>query len=317
MDTYLKYSTYLREKYGEKVYKLPIQLPVTCPNRDGTCGSGGCTFCGDIGTGFEMYEATESIAEQLQKNKDYMGKRYKARLFIAYFQNYSNTYMSLEAFSQVIETIRDKDIVEIAVSTRPDCIHPAYLEILKAWAIKHQKEICIELGLQTINYHTLKKINRGHGLAEYLDAILMIKSYGFKVCTHVILNLPWDTEQDTIETAKCLSVLQSDYVKLHALYLIKGTPLAKAYEKGNFEMLSLEGYKERVKLFLRYLNPQIVVQRLIGRAPEEVTIFANWDTSWWKIHDDLVAEMQESGQKQGDLYNYRQGKAVRRWTESS
>ncbi len=317
MSTYLKYSTYLREKYGEKVYKIPIQLPVTCPNRDGTCGKGGCTFCGEEGTGFEMLEATASIEEQLQKNKAYMGKRYNAKLFIAYFQNYSNTHMPLKDFREMLQHIQEESVVEIALSTRPDCIHTAYLEVLKEWSLQHKKEVCIELGLQTANYHTLKKINRGHGLAEYLDAVLAIKSYGFKVCTHVILNLPWDTEEDTLETAKCLSVLQSDYVKLHALYLVKGTPLARAYEKGEIQLISLEAYKKRVKLFLRYLDPHIVVQRLIGRAPEEVTLFANWQTSWWKIHDEIVEEMERAKESQGDLYNYRNGKAVRKWVNPS
>lgn len=313
MEVYNKYSTYLKDKYGDKVYKIPVHLQVTCPNRDGACGYGGCTFCPEEGTGFEMREATETIQSQLKQNMNYIQKKYKAKYFIAYFQNYSNTYMPLETFCKMLDEIEQEDIVGVALSTRPDCINTQYLEILKAWSDKYHKEVCIELGLQTVNYHSLKKINRGHGLAEYIEAAMQIKQYGFEVCTHIILNLPWDNEVDVIETAKCVSVLNNNYVKLHALYLVKNTPLAKAYVEGEIELITLEAYKERVILFLRYLAPEIVVQRIIGRAPQEYTVFANWNTSWWKIHDDIVKEMTDKRYYQGDLCDYRNGKAVKKW----
>lgn len=313
MEVYRKYSTYLKEKYGDKVYKIPINLPTTCPNRDGTVAYGGCTYCGDVGTGYEMRQATEAITNQMENNISKIKEKYKAKYFIPYLQNFSNTYMPIKTFKEVLEKVVHTDIVGISVSTRPDCINKAYLEALWDWSQKYQKDVCIELGLQTINYHTLEVINRGHGLAEYLDAMMQIKAYPFATCTHVIVDLPWDNLADVIETAKCLSAMQNTYVKLHALYVVKGTKLAKSYEVGELKMVSLEEYKKRVITFLRYLSPDIVVQRIIGRAPEEHTLYANWNTSWWKIHDEIVEEMETYGYKQGDLCNYLGGHAVRKF----
>lgn len=313
MEVYNKYSTHLKEKYGEKVYKIPINLPVTCPNRDGTVGTGGCNFCAEIGTGYEMQLASKSISQQFIENSTYISQRYKAKRFIVYFQNYSNTYLPLEQLeAYLLECIHDS-IVGIAISTRPDCIHDTYLEKIAAWGQKYKKDVCIELGLQTVHYHLLEQVNRGHGLAEYIDAVRRIQSYGLEVCTHLILNLPGDTMLDTIENAKCMSALQIDYVKLHSLYIAKGTKMAKEYEKGNLTLISLEEYKERVITFLRYLAPEVVMQRLIGRAPEAYTICANWNTSWWKIHDEIVVGMEKNNYKQGDLCNYLNGRAIKKF----
>lgn len=312
---YRKYSDYLKETYGDKVYKIPINLPVTCPNRDGKVAKGGCIYCGDVGTGYEMRSASESIKQQLEENIDKIRKRYKAKYFIPYLQNFSNTYMPLTQFKEVLKELKHEECVEIAISTRPDCINKGYLEALKEWQGVTNKAVCIELGLQTINYRTLQKINRGHSLAEYLDAMMQIKAYGFKTCTHVIVDLPWDDLKDVEETAKCLSAMQNTYVKLHALYVVKETPLAAAYQKGKVEMVTLEEYKKRVITFLRFLSPDVVVQRIIGRAPEEYTLFANWGTSWWKIHDEIVEEMEAKGYKQGDLCNYLGGRAVKEFVK--
>lgn len=313
MNTYKRYAEALKEKYGDKVYKIPVNLPVTCPNRDGTCGKGGCTFCSDVGIGYEMLDMNMAIAKQLEENIAYIGKRYKAKAFIAYLQNFSNTYMPLDTFEKVLDQIRHEGLVGISVSTRPDCIHDAYLEKLKEWQEKTGYDVCIELGLQTVNYHSLQKINRGHGLSEYIDAVLRIKRYGFEICTHLILNLPWDTREDVIENAKLMSVLDIDYVKLHALYIVKNTVMGKQYLRGEFEMISKEEYEERVILFLRYLSEKVVIQRIIGRAPSEYTLFANWNTSWWKIHDEIIEKMETHHYKQGDLCHYQNGKAVKRF----
>ena len=313
MSVYRKYSDHLKETYGDKVYKIPVNLPVTCPNRDGNVAKGGCIYCGDVGAGYEMRHATEQIHSQMLHNIEKIKARYKAKYFIPYLQNFSNTYMPLSQFKAVLEQVVCEDCVGISVSTRPDCISGPYLEALDQWSKKYNKDVCIELGLQTINYRSLKKINRGHSLAEYLDAMMQIRAFGFDTCTHVIIDLPWDDMQDVIETAKCLSAMKNTYVKLHALYVVKNTPLATAYEKGTLQLLSLEDYKKRVITFLRYLSPEIVVQRIIGRAPEEHTLYANWQTSWWKIHDEIVEEMEAAGYTQGDLCDYLGGKAVRKF----
>ncbi len=308
---YRRYSEYLREKYGEKVYKLPINLPVTCPNRDGISGCGGCTFCGDEGAGFENLSNLIPVPEQIRKNKEYISKKYKARKFIAYFQNFTNTYMPFDTFKMVMEQAARENIVQLAISTRPDCIREEYLQFLSELKIKYNIDIAVELGLQTVNYHSLRKINRGHTLAEFIDAVLRIKKYGFETCAHLILNLPWDTRMDVIESAKILSALSVDQVKLHSLYIVENTVMGEQFKNREFEMISVEEYKKRVIDFLEYLSPYIVIQRLIGRAPEENTLFVNWNTSWWKIRDEIEEEMRANHYYQGRLCNYLNGSAVR------
>ena len=316
MEVYNKYSTYLKEKYGDKVYKIPVNIPVTCPNRDGTVTCGGCIYCGDVGAGYEMRSNEETIEEQLRNNIEKIGKKYKAKYYIPYLQNYSNTYMPINKFKNILEQLVMPECVGISVSTRPDCINEKYLEALDEWSKKYNKDVCIELGLQTVNYHTLEIINRGHSLAEYLDAVMQIKQYKhFTICTHIIADLPWDTIEDVIETSKCMSALKIDYVKLHALYVVKNTKLADMYQEDEVNMVELEEYKKRVIAFLRYLSPDIIVQRIIGRAPEEHTLYANWNTSWWKIHDDIVDSMVSNNNVQGDLCNYLNGKAVKKFNK--
>lgn len=310
-ERYRVYSQYLRERYGEKVYKIPINLPVTCPNRDGTAGCGGCIFCGEEGAGFETLSKFIPVAEQLETNIAYIRKKYKAQKFIAYFQNYTNTYLSLMDFKKYMAEACREDVVEVAISTRPDCIHDDYLKYLQELKTRYNLTITIELGLQTVNYHTLKKINRGHTLAEFLDAVLRIKNYGLETCVHLILNLPWDDEADVIEDAKFLSALGIEQVKLHSLYIRRDTVMGKMYEQREFEIISMEEYVQRVILFLEYLRPEVVVQRLIGRAPEENSLFCNWNTSWWKIKDRIDEAMAELDAFQGKRFDYLHGRALR------
>jgi len=308
VDIYNRYSAYLANTYGGKTYKLPLNIPVSCPNRVG--GKGGCTYCDEKGAGFENLSDTFSVREQIRKNADYIGKRYKAENFVAYFQNFTNTYLPLKQFEKYMTEAAEENIVEIALSTRPDCIRKEYLDILDR--IKKEKgiEITVELGLQSINDKTLRKINRGHGIAEYIDAVQMIKEYGFKICTHLILNLPWDDMEDAVSAARFVSALKTDFIKLHALYIVDGTVMGLQYKASEFEICSCEEYKQRVIAFLRNLSPEIYIQRLIGRAPEENSLFANWGRSWWAVRDEIEAEMTENGYRQGDLCTYLNGSAV-------
>lgn len=314
-DLYRVYSVYLKNKYGEKVYKLPINLPITCPNRDGTVGYGGCIFCGEVGAGFESLSNMIPVREQILTNKAYIKKKYKANKFIAYFQNFTNTYMDIDSFKKNIKEAILDDIVEIDISTRPDCISDEYLEFLKTIKNDYGINITLELGLQTVNYHTLKKINRGHTLAEFIDSVIRIKRFGFEICTHLILNLPWDTIDDVIENAKILSALSVDQVKLHSLYVVENTPLAKLYKEGRIQIISKEEYVLRVIKFLEYLKSDIVVQRLIGRAPEDNALFVNWNTSWWKIKDEIINKMVELKTFQGKKFNYLNGSALKKFKE--
>lgn len=313
IKVYNVYSDYLKSKYGEKVYKLPINLPLTCPNRDGVLGRGGCSFCGEEGGSFENLSNQLSVKDQITSNMEYIRKRYKAQKFIAYFQKFSNTYLSIERFKYYIKEAIVDDIVGISISTRPDCINKVYLDFLNEVKKENNLDITIELGLQTINYHSLKKINRGHTLAEYIDAVNTIKSYGFRICTHLILNLPWDDNLDTIENSKIVSSLKIDEIKLHSLYILDNTYLGEQYKNGEIKMISKDEYVERVILFLEYLDPKIVVQRIIGRAPEENSLFVNWNESWWKIRDEIVNTMEEKETYQGKKFDYLNGKAVQKF----
>lgn len=305
---YNKYSEYLQKKYGEKVYKLPINLPITCPNR---IGSNGCTFCAEVGTGFEAMDSIFSVSEQMNATKTLIEKKYKAKKYIAYFQNYTNTFMPIEQFEACVkEAAQASDVVEISISTRPDCIRDSYLDVLLNIMNEHHVDINIELGLQSANYHTLDAIERGHGLAEFIDAVLRIKKYPFTICTHVILNLPGDSMRDTIETAKILSALNIDIVKLHSLYIAKNTKLSKQYRSGTIEICSKEEYLNRVIAFLEHLSPDMVVERLFSRVPEEDADFSNWNTSWWKLQDELLDKMQASNAYQGKKFHYLNGSAL-------
>ena len=307
---YYKYSDYLKQKYGEKVYKLPINLPITCPNR---LNGKGCSFCSEIGTGFEALATKISVTEQLEQTKSLIAKKYKAQKYIAYFQNYTNTFMKLEDFrNYVYEAASFPDIVELSISTRPDCIQKEYLDILKCVSEEYQIAISIELGLQTVNYHTLDAIDRGHSLAEYIDAVLMIQPYSFQICTHIILNLPNDSMLDAIENAKILSALKIDIVKIHSLYIAKNTKLSYEYENGTIKICSKEEYVERLIAFLEHLSSEIVVERLFSRVPEKDSIFSNWNTSWWKLQDEVIAKMIEQKSYQGKYFNYLNGSAMKK-----
>ncbi len=310
---YNTYSNALIQRFGEKVYKIPVNMPVSCPNRDGTCGHGGCTFCGEVGTGFENLDAKMSVSKQLEENIAYIGPKYKAKKFIVYFNNFSNTYCEPKVLEAAVREACIEGVVGICVSTRPDCISNAHLEVLKSVEFENKVEITVELGLQTINYHTLEKINRGHGLAEFVDAVLRIRAFGFRTCAHLIGNLPWDEDLDLREAAKLFAVLKIDEVKIHTLYILKNTEMARQYLAGEFEMGSVETYVNRVVAFIRYSDPKMVFQRFAGRAPEEETLFCNWGMSWWRIKDLIDKKLEEIGADQGDLCHFKNGPSVRKF----
>ncbi|MCI5997457.1 MAG: TIGR01212 family radical SAM protein [Peptoniphilaceae bacterium] len=303
-EFYRTYSTYLKEVFKEKVYKLPVKLNLTCPNRDGTVAKGGCIFCGEEGGSFENCNVLMNVREQVLRNKNYISKKYNAKKFIVYFQNFTNTYLNIDDFKDMIlQSLVDDDIVGISVSTRPDCILEEQLVFLYDLKNKRNLEIDFELGLQSVNYKTLVKLNRGHTLAEFINAVSLIHKFGFRICTHIIIGLPWDNEIDVVESAKILSALKVEEVKLHSLYIVKNTVLGEMYLNGEIEMIEKEKFVDYVILFLRNLDKKIILQRLIGRVPEENSLFCNWSTSWWKIRDEILEKMRINNYKQGDLFN--------------
>lgn len=301
---YNEYAAYLKNLFKEKVYKLPVNLPLTCPNRDGTKGRGGCIFCSEEGGSFENLENCLSVTEQLIKNKEYIGSRYNAKKFIAYFQSFTNTYLPLEDFkSNIKEAIEVSDIIGISISTRPDVVPEEFLEYLST--LKDDYFITIELGLQSVNNKTLEKINRGHNLSDFIDAALRIKRAGLRVCVHLIPNLPWDDVEDVREAANILSILEVDEVKLHSLYITEGTVMGEMYKNNEFTIGTKDDYINRVMEFLVFLREDILIQRLLGRAPEENSLFTNWDTSWWKIRDEIIDRMKNNNLYQGKYCKFK------------
>ncbi len=306
---YNRFSDYLKNKYGTRVYKLPINIPVTCPNRDGTLGTGGCIFCGAEGAGFETLSNTLTVRDQLLKNSAYIGENYNSKKYIAYFQNFSNTYLAFEAFREYMLEACVDNVVAIYVSTRPDCINDRYLDFLSTLKNEKHMDIVLELGLQTVNYHALKMLKRGHLLAEFIDAAYRANMHGLDVCAHYILDLPMDTMDDVVEGARIISALRVKQVKCHSMYILKDTELGDMYLRGEIDPVPMDEYIERTIAFLEYLDPQIVVQRLIGRAPEERSLFCNWGVSWWKIRDKIEEKMSGEGRHQGGNFGYMDGKA--------
>ena len=297
---YYKYSDYLKNKYGTKVYKLPVNLPLTCPNRDGTKGYGGCIFCSSIGAGFETLENSVPITNQLKINRDYIGSKYKAEKFIAYFQNFSNTYLPAEQFyKNLFEAASFENIVGISVSTRPDCISDEHLIFARKIKDEFGIDIMFEMGLQTANDRSLKILNRGHTVYDFEDSAKRIHKHGMLAGAHVILGLFTDTMEDVINTAKLLNKNSVSNVKCHSLYILKNTQLGKMYLNGEITLKTKEVFIEEVITFLEHLNKDCAVQRLLGRAPEDETLFENWGSSWRKIHNEIESEMKNRNTYQG------------------
>lgn len=297
---YNEYSKFLKDRFSEKVYKIPVKVEgLSCPNRDGTCGYGGCIFCGEEGGSFENREG--SIESQIKKNILHIEKKYNAHKFIVYLQNYTATYMEFNKFKEtILESLRVSDrIVGINISARPDFLNDRHLDFLEE--INKKYMVTLELGLQTPNYHTLLKINRGHLLSHYIDAVKRIKKRGLRISTHLILNLPFDDDLDALESANLMSVLEIDEVKIHALYILKNTELGRMYLNDEIKLISKDEYVRRVIIFLRNLDKKVVIGRLLGRAPESDSLFCNWGFSWWKIRDEIVDIMKENGYYQGQL----------------
>ncbi len=301
-EIYRVYSTYLKNKYGQKVYKLPVNIPCSCPNRDGRKGTQGCIFCGGSGSGFELLSENLSVSEQLLKNKELIQRKYKANKFIAYFQSFSNTYLNFDLFKRFMtEAAQFDNIIELSISTRPDCIEYKHIDFLNNLKEKTNTNITIELGLQSSNNKTLQILNRQHTVEDYINSAQLIKNNGLDLCTHIISDLPWDSKEDIVNLANLLNETQTDFLKVHSLYVERGTVLEKLYNNG-LELLSSNDFIERTILLLELLNPNIVIERLIGRIPEKNCVYANWQQSWWKIRDLMIETMVKNSNFQGRRY---------------
>ena len=256
-------NTHLRDIFGCRVQKITVDAGLTCPNRDGTLSSGGCIYCNTRGSGTGAHAKGLSVTQQLINGKKTLSKRYKAKKFLAYFQSFSNTYAPLPTLQRLYdEALNIDDVVGLSIGTRPDCVNEPVLDLLQTYAERHL--VWIEYGLQSASDATLDFINRGHDVQCFIDAVEKTKNRGIKICAHVILGLPHETRQDILYTATTIAKLGIDGVKLHLLYVVKGTRLEALYRQGEFKCLEQQAYVDLVCDFLERVPFEMVVQRLTG-----------------------------------------------------
>ncbi len=261
---YRDFNSYLKEIFGERVQKISLDAGLGCPNRDGTISDKGCIFCDSRGSGTgALINQGHSINEQIARARKSIQDRYGAKKFIAYFQSFTNTYAPLPRLKILYdEALAHKDIVGLSVATRPDCVNMDILRLLSSYKKDHL--VWIEYGLQSAHDRTLNRINRGHNVACFERSVVMASEFGLNICAHIILGLPGEDREMMLQTALFLSNLPIQGIKIHLLYVVKGTQLAALYEKGKFSCLEQEEYVNLVVDFLELLPSDFVVQRLTG-----------------------------------------------------
>lgn len=297
---YYAFSRYLKEKYGRPVYKIPIDAGLTCPNRDGTVGFGGCTFCAN--RTFSVYADTRTpIPQQIAETKTRVRQRHPDAAFMAYFQAYTNTYADLETLKRLYEpTLADPDIVALAIGTRPDCVPDPVLDLIAGY--RQRLEVWMEYGLQSIHDSTLQMLNRGHTAQDFIDAAARTKERGMQVCAHVILGLPLETLAHALAAARALNDSRVDAVKIHHLQVIRGTRLAAQYAAGSFSVLSLNEYVQWVCAFLEHLHPATIIQRLVGDSLDGASLLApRWNHSKSEVLQAIDRELARRHTRQGRL----------------
>ena len=296
-------NTYLRSVFGCRIQKITVDAGLTCPNRDGTVSTGGCIFCNSRGSGTGAHLKGLTITDQVTQGKKYLGRRYKAKKFLVYFQSFSNTYAPVDKLQKLYdEALADEDVVGLSIGTRPDCVDLPVLELLQGYAA--QRLIWIEYGLQSASDKTLELINRGHDVRSFKNAVNATLNRGIKICAHVILGLPGESRADMLTTARTISELGVDGVKLHLLYVVKGTALEALYRMGNYRCLEQQEYIDLVCDFLEHIPPQMVIQRLTGDPhPEELVA-----PQWARQKSDTLRKIHEALEKR----NSRQGLKYRR-----
>ena len=281
---FISLSDFLKDRFGEKVFRVSLDAGFTCLNRDGAKGAGGCIYCNSE-TLVPLSYSGEEIKGQLLSGMAKVRKHYNANKFIAYFQINSNTYASVDRLKNIYREALHPDVVALAVSTRPDCVNDEVLDLLSE--IKKERPLWLELGLQTANDSTLASINRGHTAFEFRDAVERARRSGIDVCAHVIIGLPDETREDVLATARFLRDSRVWGVKFHQLQVLKDTPLLKLYEDGKVKTLSLDEYADCVVEFLRILPPSIVIHRLSGDAPLKYLVAPKWGANKFIVAEHI------------------------------
>lgn len=290
---YLSFNKYLKDKFGQKVYKISLDGGFTCPNRDGKRGTRGCIFCSKGGSGDFAESREMSITEQIESGKKKVEKKIKSGKYIAYFQAFTNTYAPVEMLRQKYEeAINHPDIVALSIATRPDCLGDDVLRLLDE--MNKIKPVFVELGLQTIHQKSAKYIRRGYDLSVYDKAVRDLKKIGVNVVVHVILGLPNESENDMLETVKYVCESGANGIKLQLLHVIDGTDLAKDYEKGLFKTLEFDEYVNLIVKCVKIIPKDIVIHRLTGDGAKKDLIAPLWSADKKRVLNAINKALRES-----------------------
>ena len=289
---YLSFNKYLKEKFGQKVYKISLDAGFTCPNRDGKIDTRGCIFCSKGGSGDFAEERSKSITEQIESGKKRVEKKIKNGKYIAYFQAFTNTYAPVNVLREkYYEAVNHKDIVALSIATRPDCLAGDVLKLLDE--INKIKPVFVELGLQTINEESAKYIRRGYDLSVYDEAVKKLKNIGVNIVVHIILGLPNETKEDMLKSVDYVCKSGANGIKLQLLHVIKGTDLAKDYEKGLFKTLEFDEYVELIKDCVSIIPNDVVIHRLTGDGAKKDLIAPLWSADKKRVLNAINKALRE------------------------
>ena len=272
---YYSLNQYLKDIFGEKVYKIALDGGFTCPNRDGTLDTRGCLFCSGMGSGDFAESRKDSITEQIENGKKRLSGKFENGKYIAYFQAFTNTYGPIDVLrSKYEEAIQHPDVVALSIATRPDCLSDEVLALLKN--MNDKKPVWVELGLQTVHEKTAEYIRRGYQLDVYDDAIRRLKTIGVEIIVHVILGLPGESREDMLETVRYVGESGVNGIKLQLLHVIKGTDLEQEYDKGVFKVLEMEEYTDLVAECIAILPENMVIHRMTGDGDKRTLVAPLW-----------------------------------------
>lgn len=288
---YYSLNQYLKDTFGEKVYKLALDAGFTCPNRDGTLDTRGCIFCSGAGSGDFAECRNLSVTEQIVQGKKRVEKKIKSGKYIAYFQAFTNTYAPVEKLRNVYEeALMQPDVAAISIATRPDCLPHDVIDLLAE--LNRIKPVWVELGLQTIHEKSAEYIRRGYPLAVYDDAVRKLKNAGLTVITHVILGLPGETKEEMKQTVSYVGAGGADGIKLQLLHVIHGTDLEKEYLAGKFRTLELDEYVRLVADCLELLPRNMVIHRMTGDGDKRTLVAPMWSADKKRVLNALIGEIQ-------------------------
>lgn len=301
------FGQWLLAKHGERVHKIALDAGFTCPNRDGSKGIGGCTFCNN--NSFSPNDRkSAALSEQLESGRNGVGRRTHAKKYLAYFQAYTNTYADVESLrAQYDQALEMDGMIGLAVGTRPDCVSPAVLDLLQEY-LDRGMEVWLELGLQSAFDETLQRVNRGHGLKEYIQTTVAARRRGIPVCTHLIIGLPGEDGWHAKETLDIVLDIGSDGLKLHPLHVVKGTQLANQWRRHEYRPMPLDEYVGIAADLIERTPWEVVYHRVTGTAPAKLLLTPEWCAQKWPVVNAIVAELQHRGTRQGShLHSYQPG----------